>query len=114
MYLDGVKKATVNLAASAAAYKVKVWTTGTIGAGRHKVTIVRSTSSATGKFLTLDAVDVMGSLCPAPPTVTGLDPAAGGTVGGTTVTITGTRFSDVTGGDVRRRAGHQLRGGIRQ
>ena len=36
VYLDGVKKATVNLAATAVSYQVDVWTTGTVAAvARH-------------------------------------------------------------------------------
>ena len=30
VYLDGAKKATINLAASTASYRVKVWSTGTL------------------------------------------------------------------------------------
>ena len=42
--------------------------------------------------MTLDAVDVVGSLGHAPPTLTGVDP----TSGGASVTITGAGFTDVT------------------
>jgi hypothetical protein len=116
VYLDGVKKATINLAASTASYRVKVWSTGTLAYGNHKVQIVRSASSAAGKYLTLDAVNVVGSISAllppgvtalryvtldavvvvgslrhAPPTVAGVDP----TSGGASVTITGTGFTDV-------------------
>jgi Rv2525c-like, glycoside hydrolase-like domain/IPT/TIG domain len=97
VYLDGTKKATINLAASTASYRVKVWSTGALAYGNHKVEIVRSTSSATGKYVTLDAVDVVGSLSALlPPTVTALTPSSGSTSGGTSVTITGTGFTDVS------------------
>ncbi len=66
VYLDGVWKATINLAASTATYKVNVWSTGTLANGPHKVEIKRSSSSATGKYLTLDAVDVWGKVTTGP------------------------------------------------
>jgi uncharacterized protein YkwD len=62
VYLDGVRKATIDLAASTAKYQVTVWSTGPLTYGSHVVKIVRSNSSAAGKFLTLDAVDVWGWL----------------------------------------------------
>ncbi len=97
VYLDGVKKATINLAASTASYRVKVWSTGNLAYGNHKVQIVRSASSAVGKYLTLDAVNVVGSISALlPPAVTSLTPSSGSTSGGTSVTITGTGFTDVS------------------
>jgi hypothetical protein len=66
VYLDGVKKATINLAAPAARYMVNVWSTGTLARGSHKVTIVLSSGSPAGKYLTLDAVDVWGTIRTAP------------------------------------------------
>ena len=62
VYLDGVKKATVNLAATSARHLQDVWSTGSIAKGSHKVTIVLSSSSPAGKFLTLDAVDIWGTI----------------------------------------------------
>ena len=67
VYLDGVKKATVNLAATAVSYQVDVWTTGTVAAGPHFVDIVRDTASLSGKYLTLDAVDISGTIDSPPP-----------------------------------------------
>ena len=97
VYLDGVKKATINLAASTPSYRVKVWSSGTLAYGNHKVQIVRSPSSAAGRYLTLDAVDVVGSISTLlPPTVTSLTPSSGSTSGGTSVTITGTGFTDIS------------------
>jgi eukaryotic-like serine/threonine-protein kinase len=66
VYLDGVKKATINLAATAATYVVNVWSTGTLARGSHKVTIVLSSRSPAGKYLTLDAVDIWGTIRTAP------------------------------------------------
>ncbi len=45
VYLDGVKKTTINLAATAAKYLVNVWSTGTLARGRHQVRIVLNSSS---------------------------------------------------------------------
>jgi len=105
VYLDGTFKATVDLSATVATYQVDVWSTGDISAGQHVVTIERNSESPAGKFITIDAVDLAGTLTgpPPPPAVTGLDPISGSTAGGTSVTITGTGFTDVTsvsfGGD---------------
>ena len=62
VYLDGVKKTTINLAATAAKYLVNVWSTGTLARGRHQVRIVLNSSSPAGKYLTLDAVDIWGTI----------------------------------------------------
>jgi uncharacterized protein YkwD len=62
VYLDGVKKATINLASSTAVYNVKVWSTGTLAYGAHTVKLVRSSGSAAGRYLTLDAVDIWGTI----------------------------------------------------
>ena len=51
------------------------------------------------EYITLDAVDVLGTLAEAPvppPAIIGLAPTSGPTAGGTSVTITGTGFTDVT------------------
>ena len=60
VYVDDVKVATVNLAASSATYNVMVWSTGTLAAGAHRVRIVRTASG--GLNLTLDAVDIWGTI----------------------------------------------------
>ncbi len=62
VYLDGVKKAGINLAATAPAYCLNVWSTGTLVSGRHQVKIVLSSASPAGKYLTLDAVDIWGAI----------------------------------------------------
>ncbi len=103
VYLDDVFKATVNLASPSAHYKVLVWSTGDLPSGQHKVTILRSPTCPIGKFVTLDAVDVAGSLIYGPPTITGLEPVSGSTAGGASVVINGSNFNQalaVTFGDV--------------
>jgi len=62
VYLDGVKKATVDLAAPESTYRVNAWSTGSIPEGPHMVEIVRSSTSAPDKRLTLDALDVWGTI----------------------------------------------------
>ncbi len=98
VYLDGVKvtPTPIDLAAATATYRVKVWSTGVLPEAQHKVEIVRSPASASGKYLTVDAVDVVGSLSYGPPGITALTPAFGAVAGGTSVTISGTGFVDVT------------------
>ena len=62
VYLDGVKQATIDLAAPVSTYQVNVWSTGTLPDDAHMVEIVRNSSSAPGKRLTLDALDIWGTL----------------------------------------------------
>lgn len=100
VYLDGEKKASINLANPTAVYQQNVWSTGTLEHKLHVVTIVRSDSSAVGKYLTIDAVDVVGTLVtpPAPPpSVTSLTFSSGPAVGGTTVIIRGSGFTGLSG-----------------
>ncbi len=66
VYLDGVKVATINLAASTATYQVTVWSTGDLPSGNHFVRIVRNSGSAAGKYVTLDAVDIWGTITSPP------------------------------------------------
>ena len=70
VYLDGVKKATINLAATTASYQIDVWSTGALASGPHFVDIVRDAASASGKYLTLDAFDVAGTIDSPPPAPT--------------------------------------------
>ena len=60
--LDGGAAQTVDLARSAVAYQQKVWNTGTIGSSTHTVKIWRDPTDATGKFISIDAFDVLGAL----------------------------------------------------
>ena len=66
VYLDGKKVITINLAATKAIYQVDVWSSGTLTKGPHTVKIVRSASSASGKYLTLDAVEIWGTIAAGP------------------------------------------------
>ena len=63
---QGHRHHPINLAAATATYQVNVLSTGTLPNGPHNVKIVRSASSAAGKYLTLDAVDICGHHQPAP------------------------------------------------
>ncbi len=99
VYLDGVKQTTIDLRAPSAVYDELVWSTGPISDGLHKVEIRRSPLNTGSEYVTLDAVDILGTLmeAPVPPAaITGLDPTSGSTAGGTSVTITGTGFTDAT------------------
>jgi len=62
IYLDGVKTATIDLGAPTSTYQVVVWSTGELPEGDHMVEIVRNSSSAPGEYLTVDALDVWGTL----------------------------------------------------
>lgn len=88
VYVDDVLQDPVNLAASAAAYQQKVFSTGELPRGLHKVKIEWNATS--GKFVTLDAVKIDGAIADAPPTVTSITPNGGRLTGGTAVSITGT------------------------
>jgi hypothetical protein len=62
IYLEGVKTATVDLAAPASTYQVQVWSSGSLPEGSHMVEFVRSGTSAPGEYLTLDALDIWGAM----------------------------------------------------
>lgn len=96
VYLDDVLVSTVDLSSSIAVYEQDVWSTGVLDPGLHKVRISRNAQSAAGKYVTLDAVDVFGTLVSAPPTITGLSPTSGSTHGGTPVVISGTYLDGAT------------------
>lgn len=66
VYLDDVYQATIDLAGAVPAYQQKVWSTGAVGSGTHHVRIVRNAASASGKYVTIDAVDVLGSVIDSP------------------------------------------------
>jgi hypothetical protein len=61
---DGTAK-TIDLAASTVAYQQKVWDTGTLSAGVHTVRISWDATNAAGKYISLDAIDVIGALATA-------------------------------------------------
>ena len=87
VYVDDVLKGTVDLTATTVTYKVKVWSTGDLPRGPHKVKI--EWNATTGKYVTIDAVQVDGVITDAVPMITAVTPRTGSTLGGTAVTITG-------------------------
>jgi hypothetical protein len=63
--LDGTVVATIDLYSVNASYQRKVWNTGTLAAGVHKVTIAwtgKKRSAALAANINIDAVDVIGTL----------------------------------------------------
>jgi hypothetical protein len=60
--LDGGAAQSVDLARSAVAYQQRVWNTGTLASGRHTVKIWRNPSDAAGKYISVDAFDIIGTL----------------------------------------------------
>ena len=97
IYLDGKLKTTVNLASAVATYQVTLWSTDGLPNGLHRVQLVRNPGSPSGQYITLDAVDVVGTLTWPAPTITSVSPAAGDVAGGTSVLISGTGFWGVRG-----------------
>jgi hypothetical protein len=74
--LDGGAAASINLAASVVAYQQKVWNTGTLASGTHTVKIWRDPSSPSGKYISVDAIEIAGSFASAPSTTTTTTPGA--------------------------------------
>jgi hypothetical protein len=97
VYLDGVFVQTIDLANATAIYKQNVWSTGNVSAGPHAVKIAWYAKNQAGKYITLDAVDVVGTLTSPPPAVTGIKVASGPTTGGNPVVITGANFTGASG-----------------
>ena len=62
VYLDDVWQTTIDLYSAPARYQAVAWSSGTIADGAHKVELRRSTSSAAGEYMTLDAVDIWGTI----------------------------------------------------
>jgi hypothetical protein len=62
IYLDGTRMATYNLNASVATYQVIIWSSGNLVPGTHTLKIVRNSVSSTGKFITIDSVDIWGNM----------------------------------------------------
>jgi uncharacterized protein YkwD len=60
--LDGGTAVSINLARTAAAYQQSVWDTGTLTAGQHTVRIWWDTTNVTGKYISVDAFVVEGTL----------------------------------------------------
>jgi beta-N-acetylhexosaminidase len=97
VFLDGEFIQTIDLANATAIYQQVVWSSGSIANGPHTVVISRNPDSAAGKYVTLDAVEVLGSLTYPVPTITGLDPAGGNVAGGMSVVISGSGFTGLSG-----------------
>lgn len=60
--VDGVKVDTIDLSNPVAAYKQRVWSTGKLPYGLHRVRISWNPASSVGKYITVDAVEVVGTL----------------------------------------------------
>ncbi len=60
--LDGGPATAVNLAASSVAYQQTVWNTGTLASQSHTVKIWRDPNNVSGKYISVDALDVAGTL----------------------------------------------------
>lgn len=75
--LDGGAAKTVDLAAATVAYQQKLWETGALANGTHTVTITWYSGNASSKYVSLDAVDIIGALATAtaPPITPATPPA---------------------------------------
>ncbi len=94
--LDGGAEQSIDLARPAVAYQQSVWATGSLDLGPHTVKIRWDPGNATGMYISVDAFDVRGTLVSAPPAITSLSPLSGTTAGGTSVTINGSGFTNVS------------------
>ena len=59
--VDGGAAKTVDLSATTVAYQQLVWNTGLLSSGSHTVKISWSTSNAAGKYIGVDAIDLVGA-----------------------------------------------------
>jgi SpoIID/LytB domain protein len=60
--LDGGTAQRINLAATAVAYQQNVWNTGMLTPGSHTVKIWRDPINTAGKYISVDAIDLVGSV----------------------------------------------------
>ncbi len=60
--LDGGKPVTIDLAASAVSYRERVWNTSTLSEGPHTVKISWDAGDAASKYISVDAIEVVGTL----------------------------------------------------
>jgi SpoIID/LytB domain protein len=60
--VDGGTAASVNLAATSAKDQQYVWNTGILASGSHTVKISWDPSNTAGKYISIDAIEVVGSL----------------------------------------------------
>ncbi len=96
VYLDEVFTTTVDLSNPTAIYQQNVWSTGDLPDGTHTVRIVRNSGNASTKYITIDAVDVWGTLVYPAPTISSLTPDSCWSGGGQSVTIAGAGFTGAT------------------
>jgi N-acetylmuramoyl-L-alanine amidase len=103
--LDGGPAETVDLYRTSTERQQNVWSVTFDTAETHAVKIWRDPSNASGTYISVDAVEVVGPVnsllpgsatTPLPPTIASLNPKAGSTTGGTSVVITGTNFTGAT------------------
>jgi hypothetical protein len=66
VYLDDVKKATLDLYAATATYQVTLWTSATLTNGPHHIDLIRNTASLSTEYIVLDAVDIWGTITTGP------------------------------------------------
>jgi hypothetical protein len=66
VYIDNVKQTTVNLTATAPTYQQPVWTSPVLANGLHSFKVVRNNTLSGTKYVTLDAVEITGTIA-APP-----------------------------------------------
>ncbi len=60
--VDGGTAQSIDLARSAATYQQGVWATGVLASGTHTVKISWDGGTATTKYISVDAFDVIGTL----------------------------------------------------
>jgi hypothetical protein len=96
VYIDDVKKVTLDLYAASAQYLVTLWTSDILSDGPHHMDLVRNSASLSSEYLVLDAVDIWGTIAAAPPAITSVSPSSGVPAGGTAVTINGTSLIGAT------------------
>ncbi len=65
--LDGGAEHSIDLARAAVQYQKSVWASGVLSPGTHTVTIRRDPANVAGKYITVDAFDVIGTLGTAAP-----------------------------------------------
>ena len=77
MYVNDVFKKTVSLYRSSTAYKQNVYSTGTLPYGLHKVKISWYPKNISGRYITLDAVDIVGKINYGSPAISSMSPPCG-------------------------------------
>jgi peptidoglycan hydrolase-like protein with peptidoglycan-binding domain len=62
VYVDDVPKGTVDLYTSGSQHQQRVWSTGDLGGGVHKVKITWNTGNSASRYVNVDAIEVVGTL----------------------------------------------------